>query len=70
MYCITLKQKNNLSMKMKCIMYYDGVNGLMSRSRDCKKCDVYLHCNTQPIIEFSVDMKFACLQLHYESLSG
>jgi len=39
------------------------------RTRDCKRIDTYLHCNTQPIIEASVGMRFACLQINYPHLS-
>lgn len=39
------------------------------RSRDCKRVDTFLHCNTQPIIESSTGMKFACLQFNYLQLA-
>ncbi|KAL5266989.1 hypothetical protein ACHWQZ_G004133 [Mnemiopsis leidyi] len=39
------------------------------RTRDCKRIDTYLHSNTQPIIESSVGMKFACLQINYPLLA-
>lgn len=40
------------------------------RSRDCKRIELFLHCTTQPIIEASVAMKFACLQCYYPGLSS
>lgn len=38
------------------------------RTRDCSKIDIFLCCNTQPIIEASSGMKFACYQYHYPEL--
>ena len=40
------------------------------RTRDCQQIDTYLHCATQPIIEASTQMRFACYQLHYPQLKG
>ena len=40
------------------------------RTRDCSKIDVFLCCNTQPIIEASSGMKFACYQYHYPELKS
>jgi protein XRP2 len=40
------------------------------RTRDCGKVDVFLCCNTQPIIEASSGMKFACYQYHYPELKS
>lgn len=39
------------------------------RTRDCKKMDVFLCCATQPIIESSTGMKFACYQYYYPDLA-
>lgn len=38
------------------------------RTRDCKRLDIFLCCNTQPIIESSSGMKFACFQYYYPEL--
>jgi hypothetical protein len=38
------------------------------RARDCKDCDVYLYSATEPIIEASTKMRFACFPLTYFSL--
>lgn len=38
------------------------------RTRDCSKTDVFLFCQTQPIIEASFRMRFGCYQFHYEGL--
>lgn len=38
------------------------------RARDCKDCDVYLYSATEPIIEASSKMRFACFPLTYFSL--
>ncbi|CAH3168235.1 unnamed protein product [Porites lobata] len=40
------------------------------RTRDCKKMDFFLCCATQPIIESSSGMKFACYQYFYPELEG
>ncbi|XP_071956240.1 protein XRP2-like isoform X2 [Antedon mediterranea] len=40
------------------------------RTRDCKKIDTFLHCDTQPIIESSVKMRFGCFQYYYKQLAG
>ncbi|XP_063057604.1 protein XRP2 [Engraulis encrasicolus] len=39
------------------------------RTRDCKKMDTFLCCATQPIIESSTGMKFACYQYYYPDLA-
>jgi len=38
------------------------------RTRDCKDCDFGLFCATEPIIETSVGMRFACFEFFYFSL--
>lgn len=38
------------------------------RTRDCRKMNTYMLCDTQPIIESSSGMKFACLQMYYPQL--
>ncbi|XP_063726228.1 protein XRP2-like [Symsagittifera roscoffensis] len=38
------------------------------RMRDCSKVNVLLHCTSQPIIESSSKIKFACFQFYYEAL--
>lgn len=43
---------------------------LHRRTRDCKKMDFFLCCATQPIIESSSGMKFACYQYFYPELEG
>uniref|UniRef100_A0A914UIE2 Protein XRP2 n=1 Tax=Plectus sambesii TaxID=2011161 RepID=A0A914UIE2_9BILA len=40
------------------------------RTRDCQDLDVFLFCSTQPIIEESKQIRFACLQIFYEQLSA
>jgi len=40
------------------------------RARDCHRCDVFLYCATQPIIESSAHMRFACLRMFYNELKG
>ncbi|KAK3101591.1 hypothetical protein FSP39_004691 [Pinctada imbricata] len=40
------------------------------RTRDCNKINIFLFCGTQPIIEASSGMKFACFQYHYPQLEG
>ena len=40
------------------------------RTRDCKRLEVFLCCNTQPIIESSTSMRFACFQYNYPELEG
>lgn len=35
------------------------------RTRECRKLNVHILCDTQPIIEASSKMKFACLQFYY-----
>jgi len=39
------------------------------RTRDCRDIYVYLSCESQPIIESSHNIKFACLTLNYDKLS-
>jgi hypothetical protein len=39
------------------------------RTRDCVDIDVALFCRTRPVIEASVDMRFACYDLNYEALA-
>ena len=43
---------------------------LCFRTRDCKKMEFFLCCATQPIIESSSGMKFACYQYYYPELEG
>ncbi|XP_071547917.1 protein XRP2-like isoform X2 [Panulirus ornatus] len=38
------------------------------RTRDCCKMDIFLLCQTQPIIEASAKMKFGCFQAFYPEL--
>jgi len=38
------------------------------RSRDCKDCRFALHCTTEPVIETSTNMQFACFDFNYFSL--
>lgn len=40
------------------------------RTRDCKRITTFLSCCTQPIIESSTNMKFACLAVNYKQLNG
>ncbi|XP_032232280.1 protein XRP2 [Nematostella vectensis] len=40
------------------------------RTRDCKKMDFFLLCDSQPIIESSSGMKFGCFQYYYPELEG
>jgi len=40
------------------------------RTRDCRDLCVYLSCSSQPIIESSHNIKFACLTLNYNQLIG
>ncbi|XP_069492717.1 protein XRP2 [Ambystoma mexicanum] len=39
------------------------------RTRDCRKMEVFLCCATQPIIESSTGVKFACFQYYYPELA-
>ncbi|KAK3918460.1 Protein XRP2 [Frankliniella fusca] len=38
------------------------------RLRDCHRLDIFLHCATQPIIESSTHIRFACIRLQYDLL--
>lgn len=38
------------------------------RTRDCKRITTFLSCATQPIIEASTSMRFACLSVNYKDL--
>lgn len=38
------------------------------RTRDCRRISTFLSCGTQPIIESSTNMKFACLTVSYAQL--
>ncbi|CAN0084102.1 unnamed protein product, partial [Laminaria digitata] len=40
------------------------------RTRDCSGCTFFLFSATQPVIESSVDLRFACYTLDYFSLAG
>ena len=40
------------------------------RARDCRKCSVFLHCKTQPVIESCHKLKFNCYQAFYPELRG
>ncbi|CAN0291665.1 unnamed protein product [Scytosiphon promiscuus] len=40
------------------------------RARDCKDCTFFLFSSTQPVIESSVGLRFACYTLDYFSLAG
>lgn len=40
------------------------------RTRDCRHLTIFLHCATQPIIESSTHMRFACLQWDYPELNS
>ena len=40
------------------------------RARDCRKCDVFLHSASQPIIEDCLRMKFGCFSASYPQLKG
>ncbi|CAI8054956.1 Protein XRP2 [Geodia barretti] len=40
------------------------------RARDCRKCTVYLHCKSQPVIESSHRLRFSCFQAYYDKLRG
>lgn len=40
------------------------------RSRDCKQCKMAMLCTTEPIIETSSDLQFACFDFRYFSLSA
>ncbi|CAE8649542.1 unnamed protein product, partial [Polarella glacialis] len=40
------------------------------RCRDCTDCNLALLCTTEPIIETSENMKFACFDFNYFSLRG
>ncbi|KAE8746650.1 hypothetical protein FOCC_FOCC006634 [Frankliniella occidentalis] len=39
------------------------------RLRDSHRLDIFLHCATQPIIESSTHIRFACIRLHYDLLT-
>lgn len=38
------------------------------RTRDCRKLELYLLCDTQPIIETSAGLKFGCFQIFYPEI--
>ncbi|XP_063956961.1 protein XRP2-like [Lytechinus pictus] len=38
------------------------------RTRDCKSIETLLHCDSKPIIESSIKMKFGCFQFYYPEL--
>jgi hypothetical protein len=38
------------------------------RTRDCKRLELHLFCQTQPSIETSSELKFACLQTSYPQM--
>ena len=40
------------------------------RGRDCKRCSIYLHCKSQPVIESCSKLKFGCFQAYYPELRG
>lgn len=40
------------------------------RTRDCKRITTFISCVTQPIIEASTYMKFACITVNYNQLNG
>eukprot|EP00931_Biecheleriopsis_adriatica_P107720 TRINITY_DN82043_c0_g1_i1.p1 TRINITY_DN82043_c0_g1~~TRINITY_DN82043_c0_g1_i1.p1 ORF type:complete len:357 (-),score=88.82 TRINITY_DN82043_c0_g1_i1:105-1133(-) len=40
------------------------------RTRDCQDCNIALFCSTEPIIETSQNMLFACFDFNYFSLRG
>ena len=40
------------------------------RTRDCRGVDTLLHCDSKPIIESSIKMKFGCFQYYYPELYG
>ncbi|CAE7526954.1 Rp2 [Symbiodinium sp. CCMP2456] len=40
------------------------------RCRDCQDCKLSLYCGTEPIIESSQNMQFACFDFNYFSLRG
>lgn len=40
------------------------------RLRDSHRLDVFLQCATQPIIESSTHIRFACIRLQYNDLKG
>lgn len=40
------------------------------RTRDCQRVTTFIACATQPIIEASNQMKFACLTCNYNSLGS
>ncbi|KAB7505404.1 Protein XRP2, partial [Armadillidium nasatum] len=39
------------------------------RTRDCQKINTFLYCQTKPIIESSIKMKFGCFQSNYPQLN-
>lgn len=45
-----------------------GIMCQQYRTRDCKRITSFLSCATQPIIESSVNMKFGCISVNYNSL--
>ncbi|CAK9019500.1 Protein XRP2 [Durusdinium trenchii] len=44
--------------------------GQQYRCRDCQDCNIALFCGTEPIIESSQKMQFACFDFNYFSLRG
>ena len=75
------KQQRNIVLKLFCFFFCfsifirDSTNCVLAtvcqqfRTRDCRDIQVFLSCISQPIIESSHNIKFACLTLNYEQLS-
>ena len=40
------------------------------RTRDCRHIDAFFLCESQPIIESSTKMRFACFRYYYPELEG
>lgn len=59
MSSVFLRNCNNCDLQIACQQF---------RSRDCVNCRIALMCTTEPIIETSQEMQFACFQFGYFSL--
>lgn len=40
------------------------------RTRDCKRCDIRLFCQTEPVIESSKNLRFGCVDMSYFGMAG
>ncbi|XP_060074496.1 protein XRP2-like [Ylistrum balloti] len=58
---VFIRDCKNLKIALACQQF---------RTRDCSKIEAFLFCTTQPVIEDSSGMKFACFTYSYPELEG